>query len=68
MIKYSNEYDWPSNASEEDFKRNIKWILNRNELLKEECEKYNFRLVNTSRADNRNHIINKLFKEIVKKN
>ena len=64
MLTYSKPYDWPSYASEADINRNVNFILNRNEYLKEECEKYGFRLINTSRADNRLEIINNTFKEI----
>lgn len=63
LIKYSKEYDWPLSATNEDMKRNIKYILENNEILKEECKKYNFRLINTSREKKRNTIINKLLKE-----
>ncbi len=66
MMKYSKTYDWPTTATKEDIKRNINYILERNKLLKEECEKYNFRLVNTSREDNRNKILNDLVEEIMK--
>ena len=66
MMKYSKSYDWPVTATKEDVKRNINYILERNELLKEECKKYNFRLVNTSREDNRNKILNDLVEEAMK--
>jgi len=65
LINYSKEYDWPSYASKEDIERNIKWILERNELLKKECSKFNFKLVNTSRCNNRDEILEKLYEEIV---
>ena len=66
MMKYSKSYDWPVTTTKEDVKRNINYILERNELLKEECKKYNFRLVNTSREDNRNKILNDLVEEAMK--
>lgn len=66
MMKYSKSYDWPVTTTKEDVKRNINYILERNELLKEECKKYNFRLVNTSREDNRNKILNDLVEETMK--
>ncbi len=65
--KYSAPYDWPSYVSEEDIERNVNFLLKQNELLKEECGKYGYRLINTSREENRNKIINSLFNEIVNK-
>lgn len=64
MKKYSNSFDWPTYASNEDIKRNIKWILEENELLKIECPKYGFNLINTSREDKRESILDKLAKVI----
>lgn len=66
MQKYSKSYDWPMTATKDDIKRNINYILNRNELLKEECKKYSFRLINTSREDNRIKVLNDLVEEIMK--
>ena len=66
ISRYSKSYDWPVTTTKEDVKRNINYILERNELLKEECKKYNFRLVNTSREDNRNKILNDLVEEAMK--
>lgn len=56
---YSKEFDWPSYVSDDDINRNIKWMLNKNEELITSCQKYNFPLINTSRGDNRDKIIEK---------
>ena len=66
MMKYSKQYDWPAYATEEDIKRNVTFILNRNISLKEECDEYGFRLINTSRGENRNIVLDKVFDEITK--
>ena len=65
--KYSKSFDWPSYVSEEDIERNVKFLLERNELLKEECPKYNCRLINTSRGENREIILNQLLEEVKQK-
>ena len=64
--KYSKEYDWPSYVSKEDIERNVKEILEMNEKLKARCKKYNFNLINTSREDNRDKVLNELVDKIVK--
>lgn len=66
LINYSNEYDWPSFATEEDLKRNINYILNTNKKLIEETDKYNFKLLNTSRGEDREKIIKSLVDKISK--
>lgn len=58
LKKYSKDYDWPSYVSREDIARNIEWILKQNEKLLTECKEYNFTLINTSRAEERDRIIN----------
>lgn len=63
---YSKPFDWPSYVSEDDIERNVRWILNKNKSLIEECKKYNFRLINTSRESNRDEIINKVCAELNK--
>ena len=60
LKKYSASYDWPTTASDEDIERNSKGILAYNELLVRDCQKYGFRLVNTSRAENRIPILTEL--------
>ncbi len=65
--KYSKVFDWPSYVSDEDIERNVNFMLKQNELLKKECKKYGYRLINTSRGENREKIINKVFNEIVNK-
>ena len=60
LLKYSETYDWPSYATEEDLTRNIKYILNNNDILKDQCQKYNFVLINTSRGEKRNQILEQL--------
>ena len=66
LINYSNEYDWPSFATEEDLKRNINYILSNNKKLIEETDKYNFKLLNTSRGEDREKIIKSLVDKISK--
>lgn len=66
LKKYSKNYDWPSYVTEEDLQRNYKFILNFNEELKRECEKYGFELINTSRGENREKVINNLVERITK--
>lgn len=63
--EYSQEYDWPSYVSEEDINRNIDWILKQNELLDTQSKKYNFKLFNTSRGENRNKRINAIINYIL---
>lgn len=60
LKKYSVSYDWPTTASDEDIERNSNDILAYNELLVRDCQKYGFRLVNTSRAENRIPILTEL--------
>ena len=57
LIKYSQDYDWPKNCSDEDLNRNIRFILEYNEKLKSQCHKYSFKLINTSRGDKRYNIL-----------
>lgn len=58
LKKYSKDYDWPSYVRDEDIKRNIEWILKQNEKLVIGCKEYKFTLINTSRAEERDRIIN----------
>lgn len=64
LKKYSEPYDWPSYCTKEQFENNIEDILARNELLKEECPKYNMELINTSHGEERNRILNELLDKI----
>lgn len=66
LKKYSKPYDWPSYCSEEDLERNIKFILSTNEKLIKDCKKYNFKLINTKRAKEREKVLNDLTKIIGK--
>ena len=65
MKKYSKSFDWPSYVSDEDIERNVKEIMGKNEILKKDCLKYGFELINTSRGDNRNKVLNELANKIV---
>ncbi|MCX4365256.1 MAG: hypothetical protein OSJ70_05735 [Bacilli bacterium] len=65
LKKYSKEYDWPSFVNEDDLNRNIRWILNRNEELIDECSKYCFPLINTSRGDERDRIIDNVINNLL---
>ena len=67
LIKYSKPYDWPTTCTEDDMIRNIKFILKKNKELVEECEKYRFTLINTSRGDNREKMLNELTAKIIDK-
>ena len=46
------------------FIRNINYIFNKNELLKEQCIKHNFRLINISRGENRDKVLFDLVERI----
>lgn len=63
---YSKSFDWPAYVSHEDIERNVKWILSTNKMLVEECNKYGFKLVNTSRKNRRDEILNKLSDDLNK--
>lgn len=67
MKKYSKSFDWPSYCSNEDIERNVKFILKYNQELIEECNKYGFELINTSRGDAREKILTDLAYNISKK-
>lgn len=60
LIKYSNSYDWPSTATEEDLIRNKKNILEERDMYLEECPKYNIKIIDTSFDENRDVKINEL--------
>ena len=66
MKKYSKPFDWPAYVGVEDIERNVKEILEKNELLKNDCQKYGFNLINTSREDRREVILDQLVEEIKK--
>ncbi|MDE6141953.1 MAG: hypothetical protein K2G03_05060 [Bacilli bacterium] len=65
LKNYSKSYDWPSFVSDEDIKRNIKWILEQNEELLTECKEYHFNLINTSRGQNRDKIISNIIDNLL---
>lgn len=65
LLNYSQSYDWPSYASEEDLTRNINYILSNNLELIEETKKYGFQLINTSRGENRDKILRSLAETII---
>ena len=65
LIKYSKDYEYSSRI--EDVERNVKVILDLNKKLKDECNKYNVELINTSYGTKRDEIINNLALEIVNK-
>ena len=65
LIDYSKSYDWPSNATNEDIERNIGEILSRKDLLINECNKYNIKIIDTSFYEERNLRINNLINEII---
>lgn len=64
MVKYSKSFDWPSYASDEDIERNVRTIMKKNEELTEYCSKYNFKLINTSRGENRKKVLTELASRI----
>ena len=66
LKKYSKSYDWPSWASKNDMQRNIRYILDTNDMLQEECKNYGFKLINTSRGEERDKVLNDLVEKIVK--
>lgn len=65
LINYSEAYDWPLTATEDDLERNIKYILVNNEKLIKDAKEYKFKLINTSRGKERNQILERIAKEIV---
>ncbi len=67
LLKYSKNYDWPSYVSDEDIERNINYILKHNNILVEDCKKYGFELINTSRDNNRNIVLDNLVNKILNK-
>ena len=67
MKEYSKSFDWPLTAPHDDIERNVKEILNKNELLKKDCKKYGYRLINTSRGTSREKILDDLADEIANK-
>jgi len=67
MKEYSKPFDWPSYVSQADIDRNVKEIMDKNELLLKDCKKYGFELINTSRGDKRNTILESLAERISKK-
>lgn len=64
LINYSKKYDWPSYATETEIEKNIEYILKTNIELINETKKYNFKLINTSKGDNREKIIKSLAEKI----
>ena len=66
MKKYSKPFDWPAYVGVEDIERNVREILEKNEVLKNDCQKYGFNLINTSREDRREAILDQLVEEIRK--
>lgn len=65
LIKYSKDYDWPTNATEEEIKRNKKIILEARDMFLEECPKYNIEIIDTSYDEERNYKINELISKII---
>ena len=66
LIKYSNNYDWPSTATEEDLIRNKKNILEERDMYLEECPKYNIEIIDTSFDENRDVKIDDLVEDLNK--
>ena len=64
ILDYSKEGDWTLTASEEDLVRNRKHILDTNEMLVQDTLKYNFTLINTSRGEKRNSVLEELASNI----
>ncbi len=66
LVKYSDDYDWPKTASEEDLIRNKNNILLERDMFLKECPKYNITIFDTSYYDDRNTKINELINKIQK--
>ena len=64
MSKYSESFDWPSYCSQEDIERNVRFILDKNKSLIEDCKKYGFTLINTGRGEDRGVVLDKLVQVI----
>lgn len=67
LVKYSNTYDWPLSATEEDLIRNKNNILQERDMFLIECPKYNIEIFNTSYYENRDKKINELITKIANK-
>lgn len=66
LIKYSNSYDWPISATNEDLIRNKKIILEERDMYLEECPKYNIEIIDTSFDENRDVKIDDLVESLNK--
>ena len=65
VIYYSKPTDWIAQVNEEYLNECVERFYNRNELLVNECKKYNFELIDTKEGKERDHILKKLLKKIV---
>ena len=64
MVKYSKNYDWPLNATNDDLTRNKENIIEERNMYLEECPKYNIEIIDTSYYKDRNNKINELVNKI----
>lgn len=60
--KYDTELDWTKKKSDVELLKIAEDEINKSKQLKEECEKYNIKFIDTS--FNRNETLNKLLEDI----
>lgn len=66
IIKYSKPTDWIAQVNENYLNECIKRFYDRNELLVNECNKYNHTLIDTKSGEGRLEVLNKIFNKITK--
>lgn len=66
IIKYSKPTDWIAQVNEKYLNECIKRFYARNELLVNECNKYNYTLIDTKCGIGREEVLKELFNKITK--
>jgi hypothetical protein len=65
---YAKPADWIYHCSDDYIEETAEKIYAHNIILKKQCEKYNYRFVNTGVGEDRDIILNALYGEIIEKN
>lgn len=65
VIHYAKPTDWISKVDSEYLDSCVKRFYERNQMLLEECRKYNMSLIDTMSGENRNKVLNDLLLRIV---
>ena len=68
VIKYAKPTDWIAQVDEEYLDSCVDRFYDRNEMLVNECKKYNMTLIDTKSGEDRYIVLNELFDEITKEN